>query len=533
MGHRRVRRRAAPTARIFLAWAAWLALASAGAHAQGPQIDYGAPPGAAAGASTVGQPLGAADFPDYNAASLTPFSGRPGPGGSHVPASAMSAPSAPVFRTQQATQLAVQPIQAQEVPAYGDLDLPDNYEGPSGGMTIDQAIELLMGHNLDLIAFRMEIPMADADILTASLRANPVFYADYQLLPYGHYSFLRPGGPQQSDVNINYPLDITGKRITRTRQYQVAKRVTEAQLQDAVRNMIDNLYTVYVDAVSAALTVKFSETYAAGIRKLLARTEQLYRGGEVPEADVLAVRAKLEGAELQVRESRQAKIKANRAVALMLNLPLKDAETIEVRDVIGQLRRSPMAREELIRTAIETRPDLRAIRLGVRRSEADIAAAKANAYPDVYVLYQPYTYQNNTYLGVQSAYSWTLGVTATIPLYNRNQGNITRAKINKDQTQIQAASIERTVVSDVLDAEQELEQSLISVQEYRQEIIPANRKMLDAAFKLYMAGHASILDYLQAQLTFNDVVKQYRDAMVRHRRAILDLNTAVGERVLP
>jgi cobalt-zinc-cadmium efflux system outer membrane protein len=28
-------------------------------------------------------------------------------------------------------------------------------------------------------------------------------------------------------------------------------------------------------------------------------------------------------------------------------------------------------------------------------------------------------------------------------------------------------------------------------------------------------------------------VRQYRDAMIRHRRAILDLNTAVGERVLP
>ena len=192
-----------------------------------------------------------------------------------------------------------------------------------------------------------------------------------------------------------------------------------------------------------------------------------------------------------------------------------------------------MPREELVRTASGIRPDLRAIKLGVRRSEADITAAKANAYPDVYVLYQPYTFQNNTYLGVPSAYSWTLGLTATIPLYNRNQGNITRAKINKDQTQVQAASIERTVISDVLNAEQELQQSLISVQEFRNEIIPANRRMRDAAQRLYVKGETSVLDFLEAQLAFNEVVKQYRDALVRHRRAILDLNTAVGERILP
>ncbi len=515
MGHGAAIRRASPLARSLGAAVALLIAASTEARAQGPQIDYGAPPGAAAGASTVGQPLGAADFPDLEgqAPSLAPFSGRPGPGGSRAPAAALAAPSAPVFRTSTGSPFAVQPVQEQEVPAYGDLEIPDQFEGPDNGMTIDEAIERLIKHNLDLIAFRMEIPMADADILTASLRANPIFYADTQLIPYGHFSFLRPGGPPQSDINITYPLDITFKRRTRTQQYKIARKVTEAQLQDAVRNQIDNLYTVYVDAVAAALTVKFSERYVLGIRQLLTRNQQLFRGGIIREADVLAVRAKLELAELQVREANQAKVKANRALALMLNEPLEIAEALEVRDPIGQLRHSPMPREEMVRTALGIRPDLQAIKLGVRRSEADIQAARANAYPDVYVLYQPYTFQNNTYLGVPSAYSWTLGLTATIPLYNRNQGNITRAKINRDQTRVQATSTERTVVSDVLNAAQELEQSLISVQEFRNEIIPANKRMRDAARTLYEKGETSVLDYLEAQLAYNEVVKQYRDAL--------------------
>ncbi|MGP0067923.1 MAG: TolC family protein [Isosphaeraceae bacterium] len=529
VSHRSQRSARAWTASVVLI----LLTATATARAQGPQFDVGAPPGAAGGASTVGQPLGSADFPDYSTPSNAPFSGKPGPAGSHVPASSLSAPSAPVFRTSSRSQFAVQPIQEANVPAYGELDLPEEMEGPANGMTIDTAIELLVKQNLDLEAYRLEIPMADADLLTANLRANPIFYADTQLIPYGHYSFLRPGGPPQSDININYPLDVSFKRAARTKSARAARKVTEAQLQDAIRNSIDNLYTVYVDSVAAALTLKFSETYAVGIRKLLDRNERLFRAGEIREADVLAVRAKLEIAELQVRESRQAKIKANRALALMLNLPLSDADKLEVRDSIGQLREVPTSREELVSKAVGGRPDLFAIKMGVMRANADVNLAKANAYPDVYLLYQPYTFQNNTYLGVPSAYSWTLGVTATIPLYNRNQGNITRAKINVNQTQLQASSQERQVISDVLDAAQELEQSYISVLEYRREIIPASAKMRDAARKLYETGAASILDFLDAQLAFNDVVKQYRDSMVRHRRAILDLNTAVGERVLP
>ena len=97
-------------------------------------------------------------------------------------------------------------------------------------------------------------------------------------------------------------------------------------------------------------------------------------------------------------------------------------------DPVGQLQGLPMPRNDLVKKALEKRPDLQAWKYGVRRAEADLKLARANGYPDVYVLYQPYTFQNNTYLGVPSAYSWTLGLTAAIPIFNRNQGNVTRAK---------------------------------------------------------------------------------------------------------
>ena len=107
------------------------------------------------------------------------------------------------------------------------------------------------------------------------------------------------------------------------------------------------------------------------------------------------------------------------------------------------------------------------------------------------MLYQPYTLQNNTYLGVPSAYSWTLGVTATIPLYNRNQGNVTRAKINITQTEIQVASAERGVMSDVLNAAAELEQSLVEVTEFKKQILPDSKKVLDAAYRRFTGGQTS------------------------------------------
>ena len=112
------------------------------------------------------------------------------------------------------------------------------------------------------------------------------------------------------------------------------------------------------------------------------------------------------------------------------------------------------------------------------------ALAKANAYPDVYVLYQPYTFQNNTYLGVPSAYSWTLGMTATIPLYNRNQGNITRAKINiTNQTRSRRPAWSGPSSATSSTPPRSWSRAS-SAWEFRTEIIPAARRMRDAAYRL-------------------------------------------------
>ena len=253
-------------------------LLATSAQAQGPQFDTGSPPGAAGGASSVGQPLGAAAFPDFGSPSNAPFSGRVGAMGSHIPASALSTPGVPVFRIQGAQTTITQNVQPVQVPQYGELELPADFVdyGTPGNMDLDAAINMLVSQNLDLMAAKLEIPMAEADVLTANLRANPIFYADTQLIPYGHFSFLRPGGPPQSDVNINYPLDFSFKRSTRTASAREAKSVTEAQLQDAVRNQIDNLYSVYEGVVSAGLTLKFSEVYLVGNKRLLTVTSKSF-----------------------------------------------------------------------------------------------------------------------------------------------------------------------------------------------------------------------------------------------------------------
>ena len=102
------------------AFAASLLLTAASARGQGPQFDVGSPPGAAGGASAVGQPLGAANFPDFGSPSNAPFCGRAGPMGGHMPASALTTPGVPVFIGVGAQQTIRQTAPPLEIPQVGE-----------------------------------------------------------------------------------------------------------------------------------------------------------------------------------------------------------------------------------------------------------------------------------------------------------------------------------------------------------------------------------------------------------------------------
>ena len=98
-----------------------------------------------------------------------------------------------------------------------------------------------------------------------------------------------------------------------------------------------------------------------------------------------------------------------------------------------------------------------------RRAEADVTLAYKNRFSDVYLLYQPYTYQFNGPFGLRNSYSYAVGVTVSAPIFNRNQGNIARSKLNVNQTQIETANLERQVIYDVEEAVREFDLSLQSV----------------------------------------------------------------------
>jgi len=406
-------------------------------------------------------------------------------------------------------------------------------EGPANGLTLDQAMDQLVRASIALRAKSLDISQADADVLTAGLHANPVVYFDGQLIPYKAFnSANNPGGPTEYDLNVAYPLDFSGKRNSRIEVANAAKRVVEALYQDSVRLEIDRLGNAYVDALAARLAVRTTRAGLAHIDEVIARAAEQQKD---PRMDSLRHRLKLQRQTtvLALIEAEASWKNSKRILAMILNLPPEDVPLLELRGAIEDRVVSSPPLQELSTSALANRPDLASYRLGLQRAQADVRLSKANRLPDVFALYQPFTYQDLSPFGFHGSRSWAAGATITVPLFDRNQGNIRRAGLNVDQTQLELRGIERRVRSDVEGAYDDYQATRRALQEIERELLPEAEKARGERLKDFREGRLDPADYLTAQRDLDDLARQYRDLLIRHRRSMLTINTAVGIRIFP
>ena len=141
-----------------------------------------------------------------------------------------------------------------------------------------------------------------------------------------------------------------------------------------------------------------------------------------PELDRMAILH--DTAEIELDAARSTYTQALRALAVLLQFAEAEADTLAVRGTIRDAGPPPPSVDDLAKLAVCNRPDVVAYRRGVKRAMADVQLARRERFEDVFLFYTPYAFQNYAYQGLQSATSWSVGGLVSIPLFNRNQGNI-------------------------------------------------------------------------------------------------------------
>jgi cobalt-zinc-cadmium efflux system outer membrane protein len=402
-------------------------------------------------------------------------------------------------------------------------------------ITLDEAIQMALQHNHNLLAARTTIPQAEAEETTANLRPNPSLFADWEYLPLGSPAHQNPniyGGHSTSDylhdntegdIGLSYLLERGKKRQHRLQAAKDVTAQTRSLVTDNERGLTFSVASLFVSVQLAQSTIELAEKDLKSFQKTVELGELRFNKGAISEDDYLKIKLQLLQFETDYQQAELAKIQALSDLRQLLGYESVSADY----DVAGPFDYQPLNGnlEDFQLKALQNRPDLRAAQQGVTAARSQYELQRAIGKPDV-------TVQGN-YSHVNAINAATVYGSIPLPIFNRNQGEIARTRFAIIQAQEQEKATNGQALTDVRDAYDGLRVSDRIVQLYRSGYLDVAQKDRDIAEYAYQRGAVSLLDFLDAERNYRATQLAYRQALASYLLALEQLRQAVGTRTLP
>jgi cobalt-zinc-cadmium efflux system outer membrane protein len=394
-------------------------------------------------------------------------------------------------------------------------------------ITIEEAIQLAIQHNHNLLAARTTILQNQALEVQANLRPNPTLFTDWEYLPLpgvsvngGLGGYLQ--GSTEADLGVSYLFERGQKRQNRLKAARDATAVTRSTVADNERTLGFAVAQLFYNTQLAEATLAFANTDLASFQNTVEISEYQYKIGGISQNDYLQI--KLQMAQFQTNVE-QAVLARDQALSDLRQLMGYESVPAEY-DVAGAFEYQPLTAkiEDLQMKALENRPDLRAAQLSITAAQSQYGLAKAEGKVDVTAS------GNYSHVNGLSALTWSLSV--PLAVFNRNQGNIEQTKIAITQAKELQLAATGQALTDVKDAYVGVESNGRVAKLYVSGVMDDAKTSRDISEYSYHRGATALLDFLVAQRNYDAIALAYRQAVAAYLTSVEQLRQAVGTRNL-
>ncbi len=377
-----------------------------------------------------------------------------------------------------------------------------------------------------------KVSQARGDYWTSTLKPNPELSSSFTLIPLDQpFTVDRQGGPPQFDIGIEYPIDwyLFGKRTAAMSVAHFGVHVSQSELENAIRLRVLDAANNYFNALEAAQLRDIAERNVENLNRLRDVTALAIKNGGRPAIEGKRIALDLLTAEQDLRTAKAneraqlANLGALLGVRSIEELPRPEGWPLQ------RLLESTPRIEEALFTAEQARPDLASLRWQIAQAGADVnyqtRLGKPTVAPSVGYTRQ---YQEKA-IGFPDADSWGAGLAVSLPIHDRNQGNVFKAGAvqRTAQMQLQASLLE-------LDAEikgviAELDAAIANLKSIENEQIELANEVLESIEIAYQNGGRPLIDVLDAQRNFREINSRAVSARAAYWRAVYRYFAAIGQ----
>jgi cobalt-zinc-cadmium efflux system outer membrane protein len=166
-----------------------------------------------------------------------------------------------------------------------------------------------------------------------------------------------------------------------------------------------------------------------------------------------------------------------------------------------------------------------ALRRDILRAQAELKLQQAGARQDL-TLGTEYRRQQ----GINGK-SNSLGffMELPIPLFNRNEGEIERARQEQRQTELRLQAHEQGVVAEIDTVYQQYAAARDLLQTMDRTMLGQARDVREITDYSYRRGDATLLELLDSQRAYNETMQAYNEARAEYARALYLLDSVSGK----
>ncbi len=419
------------------------------------------------------------------------------------------------------------------LPQPAETLLAPTPKNPSG-MTFDQAIALCLRNDPQLQAGMAIIRQMQGDARTACLLPNPELVVAAGLLPLDRpFTPEAPAGPSEFDVGMAYPVDwfLFGKRAAAIASAAIGVDVSQAEFFDLVRQRVTETAVAFYDVLEARELVGLARLNVENLEHAEAVTRRAVESGGRPQVELSRLRLDILSRRRDLREAELALVVSKATLRATFGAIDADPNFDVVGTLGGQMNVQPLPVEQALAVAEQNRPDLMALRRKVSQAQAEVVVARRNAWPEVTSDFGiAHQYQQS--IGAPDATMWGTGLTMTVPLFDRNQGNRMRAAATVTQSNLELQSGMVELRAEVVQAVQSLITAKENAASVAQEDLQLATKVLGSIERAYEAGDRPLVDVLDAQRNYRETYRIYITTRAEYWRSLYQYYAAIGEQVM-
>ncbi|WP_321436772.1 TolC family protein [uncultured Bacteroides sp.] len=389
-------------------------------------------------------------------------------------------------------------------------------------LTLKDAEQRFQEHNLSLIAGHYNIDMARAQVIQAKLFENPVISFEQNVYNSFNGKLFYVGKQGDYNASIEQVISIAGQRNQRIKLEKANLKISEYQFGEVLRTLHSELNNTFAELYFSSKSLEVYDKEISSLEKLLQVMKEQQGKGNVSLMESSRIEALLFSLRKERNEAEDSVHSLRGELNVLLSLPpQQEVKLLFDESILKKVDLSSLSYSTLQSQLLE-RPDIKLANAQIDAARVNLKLQKALAYPSVSL---KGSYDKNgsfmkDYFGV--------GFSVSVPVFNRNQGNIKSARLDAEQNTIEKNAAEEKANAELYTAYTRLQKSLELYKQSNEALERDFGQLITGVNDNFRKRNISMPEFIDYYESYKNVCLQLYETRKNVLLAMENLNTVTG-----